>query len=75
MDTTKTTRSLEMNSALDAAQPSTPGTGKPGLIGASVCCLGPLVLVSVGLGGAWVSATRSHEERRLSGERQVGNAI
>lgn len=24
-------------------------------LGASVCCLGPLVLVSIGVGGAWVS--------------------
>jgi len=24
-------------------------------IGASVCCLGPLVLVSIGVGGAWIS--------------------
>lgn len=36
--------------------------GKAGLtggvlaaLGASVCCLGPLVLVSIGVGGAWVS--------------------
>ena len=30
-------------------------TGGAAGILASVCCVGPLILVSVGLGGAWVS--------------------
>jgi mercuric ion transport protein len=62
MNTIKASRTLEISSVVDTARPSTPGTGKAGLIGgtlaaigASLCCLGPLVLVSVGLGGAWVS--------------------
>lgn len=53
-----------MDSAIDLKAPAETGdTGaKVGLIGgvlaaigASVCCLGPLVLVSIGVGGAWVS--------------------
>ncbi|MGH8676122.1 MAG: mercuric transporter MerT family protein [Burkholderiales bacterium] len=28
-------------------------------IGASACCVGPLVLVAIGLGGAWVSGLRA----------------
>ena len=31
---------------------------------ASVCCIGPLVLVSLGLGGAWVSALKVLEPYR-----------
>ena len=30
-------------------------------IGASACCAGPLVLVALGLGGAWVSGVRALE--------------
>ena len=30
-------------------------------IGASACCAGPLVLVALGLGGAWVSGLRAIE--------------
>ena len=30
-------------------------------IGASACCVGPLVLVALGLGGAWVSGLRALE--------------
>ena len=30
-------------------------------IGASACCAGPLVLVALGLGGAWVSGLRALE--------------
>ena len=53
-----------MNPAIDLKAPAETGdTGaKVGLIGgvlaatgASVCCLGPLVLVTIGVGGAWVS--------------------
>jgi len=33
-------------------------------IGASLCCVGPLVLVSVGLGGAWVSSLTAFEPVR-----------
>lgn len=30
-------------------------------LGASACCVGPLVLVALGLGGAWVSSLRALE--------------
>lgn len=30
-------------------------------LGASACCVGPLVLVALGLGGAWASGLRSLE--------------
>lgn len=30
-------------------------------LGASACCVGPLVLVAVGLGGAWASGVRALE--------------
>ena len=33
-------------------------------LAASVCCLGPLVLVSVGVGGAWISTLTKHEPFR-----------
>jgi len=33
-------------------------------IGASLCCVGPLVLVSVGVGGAWVSSLTAFEPAR-----------
>lgn len=33
-------------------------------IGASLCCVGPLVLVSVGVGGAWVSSLTAFEPVR-----------
>lgn len=42
---------------------SEPGTGRPALIAsglaaiaASLCCLGPLLLVMLGLGGAWAAS-------------------
>ena len=52
------------DSAIDLKAPTETGdtAAKVGLIGgalaaigASVCCLGPLVLVSIGVGSAWVS--------------------
>lgn len=55
---------VKMDLAVKAEAPAEPGDagGKAGLsggalaaIGASVCCLGPLVLVSIGVGGAWIS--------------------
>ena len=52
---------VAMNGAADGAQPST-GGGKAGLIGGAlaalatvVCWAGPLVLVSIGVSGAWVA--------------------
>jgi mercuric ion transport protein len=33
-------------------------------IGASLCCIGPLVLVSLGIGGAWVSWLTTFEPAR-----------
>lgn len=33
-------------------------------IGASVCCVGPLLLISLGIGGAWMSAFTSMETIR-----------
>ena len=35
-----------------------------GAIGASVCCVGPLLLLSLGIGGAWMSALTSMESVR-----------
>ncbi len=55
---------VKMDLAIKAEAPAETGdTGsKVGLIGGvlaaigvSVCCLGPLVLVSIGVGGAWMS--------------------
>jgi mercuric ion transport protein len=55
---------VKMDTAINLKAPAETGdTGsKVGLIGgalaaigASVCCLGPLVLVSIGVGGAWIS--------------------
>ena len=37
------------------------GAGLVSALGASVCCVLPLALVTVGLGGAWVSQLRSLE--------------
>ena len=33
-------------------------------IGASLCCVGPLVLVSLGIGGVWVSSLTTFEPAR-----------
>lgn len=33
-------------------------------IGASLCCVGPLVLLSLGLGGAWVASLAAFEPAR-----------
>lgn len=33
-------------------------------IGASLCCVGPLLLISLGIGGAWISAFTSMETVR-----------
>ena len=33
-------------------------------IGASVCCVGPLVLLSLGIGGAWISSLAALEPYR-----------
>lgn len=33
-------------------------------IGASVCCVGPLVLLTLGIGGAWVSSLTALEPAR-----------
>ena len=33
-------------------------------IGASACCVGPLLLVSLGIGGAWISTLTSMEATR-----------
>lgn len=33
-------------------------------IGASACCVGPLLLVSLGIGGAWMSTLTSMEATR-----------
>lgn len=49
------------------AASGSPGTGGPiaagilAALGASTCCVGPLVLVTLGLGGAWVSGLRALE--------------
>jgi mercuric ion transport protein len=37
------------------------GTGLASALGASACCVLPLALVSLGLGGAWVSQLRALE--------------
>ena len=36
-------------------------TGFGAALGASACCVGPLVLVALGLGGAWASSLRALE--------------
>ena len=40
------------------------GGGALAAIGASLCCVGPLVLVSIGVGGAWVSLLTTFEPVR-----------
>ena len=34
-------------------------------IGASVCCVGPLVLLTLGIGGAWIANLTALEPTRL----------
>jgi len=34
-------------------------------IGASLCCIGPLVLISLGIGGAWIGTLTALEPYRL----------
>lgn len=51
-DTTSTTNNRSMIAAFLAA------------IGASVCCVGPLVLLSLGIGGAWISSLTALEPYR-----------
>ena len=61
MDPSQGAREVAMNGAADGAQPAT-GGGKAGLIGGAlaalatvVCWAGPLLLVSIGVTGAWMS--------------------
>ena len=35
-------------------------------IGASVCCVGPLVLLALGIGGTWVGSLTAMEPYRLT---------
>lgn len=58
MDAVKMDSAINLNAPAETADAGS----KMGLIGgvlaaigASVCCLGPLVLVSIGVGGAWMS--------------------
>ena len=51
----------------DITEKSTPGLGIGAVlaaIGASVCCVGPLLLLSLGIGGAWMSTLTSMETVR-----------
>src|SRR5438876_10821142 len=51
-------RLREVLGAIDMAALSAKGSLAAGLlaaIGASVCCVGPLVLLALGIGGAWIS--------------------
>jgi len=48
-----------MNSS--TATKSTLLAGVLAALGATACCFGPLLLVSIGLGGAWVSSLRALE--------------
>ena len=50
----------------DRPEPGVLSVGGLAAILASTCCLGPLVLVSVGLGGAWVSNLQALEPFRLA---------
>ena len=61
MDPSQGAREVAMNGAADGAQPAT-GGGKAGLIGGAlaalatvVCWAAPLLLVSIGVTGAWMS--------------------
>lgn len=61
MDSSQGAREVAMNGAADGAQPAS-GGGKAGLIGGvlaaiavSFCWVVPLVLVSIGVSGAWMS--------------------
>lgn len=38
--------------------------GVPAAIGASVCCVGPLVLLALGIGGTWVGSLAAMEPYR-----------
>jgi len=59
MDTFATDSSADSNPPRSALAPILAGIG--GALGASACCVGPLVLVALGLGGAWASGVRSLE--------------
>ena len=48
----------------NAATKTTLAGGALAAIGASICCLGPLVLVSVGVSGAWISNLSALEPYR-----------
>ena len=51
-----------MNTSPQPGTASAPiAAGVLSAIGASACCAGPLVLVALGLGGAWVSGLRALE--------------
>lgn len=38
--------------------------GALGAVGASVCCVGPLVLLTMGIGGAWIATLTAWEPMR-----------
>lgn len=68
MDAVKMDSTLKLDAP---AKADSDGLGKAALAGgllaaivASVCCLGPLVLVSVGIGGAWISGLTAFEPYR-----------
>jgi mercuric ion transport protein len=52
-------RAMQMSSQPRVTAPI--AAGVLSAIGASACCAGPLVLVALGLGGAWVSGLRALE--------------
>ena len=53
------------SSASKTSRPTTTSesssSGRTTAIGASACCAGPLILVAIGLGGAWVGGLRALE--------------
>ena len=59
MDTLVAGTTSDSNAPRSALAPILAGIA--GAIGASACCVGPLVLVALGLGGAWASGLRALE--------------
>lgn len=59
MDTLASNAATDSNSPRSTLALILAGIG--GALGASACCVGPLVLVALGLGGAWASGLRSLE--------------
>jgi len=72
MDTSQTSPSTQTSNATDSSEPApSAGVGKGTLIGsiiagiaASTCCLGPLLLLTLGISGSWIGNLSAMEPFR-----------